>query len=118
MKNLKILRKNNNFTLQKLANELSISPQVLSRYEREERQADYETLKKIAIFFDVSIDYLLGASTYYYPDKIKELKNAELTLDEKKLLDDFRSLPRSERNQASEYVHYLAHRRGIQNKNA
>lgn len=33
---------------------------TISRYETEERQADYETLIKIADYFNVSIDYLLG----------------------------------------------------------
>lgn len=33
---------------------------TVSRYENLERQADYETLVKIADYFDVSLDYLLG----------------------------------------------------------
>ena len=32
----------------------------ISRYENCEREADYATLIKIADYFDVSIDYLLG----------------------------------------------------------
>ena len=31
----------------------------ISRYENEQRQADYETLIAFADYFDVSIDYLL-----------------------------------------------------------
>lgn len=33
---------------------------TVSRYENGEREADYETLIKIADYFDVSLDYLLG----------------------------------------------------------
>ena len=101
--------------------ELGISPQVLSRYERGEREADYSTLNKIAVFFDVSIDYLLGVSTYFYPDKIKEQKSSasELTPAEQELLNNFRSLPRAEQAQANEYVRYIAERRGTKkNKGA
>ena len=112
MKNLKILRKSKNYTLQQLAQELEISTQVLSRYEREERQADYATLSKIAHYFDVSIDYLLGISSYYYPDKVKEIKKAGLSPSEEELLNIFRSLPGLEQTQAIEYVHYLADKRG------
>ena len=119
MKNLKTLRKSKQYTLQQLAKELAISAQVLSRYEREERQADYSTLAKIANFFDVSIDYLLGQSIYYYPDKVKEIKSfSEITSEEQALLNDFRSLPHQERAQAIEYVHYLADKRGSKNKHA
>ena len=114
MKNLKFLRKSLNMTLQQLSDELGTSPQVLSRYERGEHQADYNTLAKIARFFNVSIDYLLGATKDEIVPKGKS--SPELTSEEQSLLNDFRSLPRQERAQASEYVHYLADRRG--NKNA
>ncbi|MGE7843769.1 helix-turn-helix domain-containing protein [Lysinibacillus sp. NPDC093712] len=33
---------------------------ALGKYEREERQPVFETLEKLADYFDVSIDYLLG----------------------------------------------------------
>lgn len=50
MKNLKLLRKSMNMTLQQLADELGTSTQVLSRYERGEHKADYNTLEKTARF--------------------------------------------------------------------
>ncbi len=117
MKNLKILRKSANLTLLELAEDLGTSAQVLSRYEREEHQADYNTLQKIANYFDVSIDYLLGFSTYYYPDNVKK-SSSNLTSEEQELLNNYRSLPAPERAQASEYVNFLTERRGIKNKHA
>ena len=56
---LKELRKENNITQLKLAMDLSISQNTISRYETGERQADYETLIAIADYFGVSLDYLL-----------------------------------------------------------
>lgn len=56
---LKELRKENNITQLKLAMDLSISQNTISRYETGERQADYKTLIAIADYFDVSLDYLL-----------------------------------------------------------
>ena len=44
----------------KLALELNINQNTISRYENPEREADYETLIKFADYFDVSLDYLLG----------------------------------------------------------
>lgn len=56
---LKELRKKRNWSQQRLAYELCMNQNTLSRYETGEREADYATLIKIADFFDVSIDYLL-----------------------------------------------------------
>ena len=39
---------------------LYINQNTVSRYENLEREADYETLIKLADYFDVSLDYLLG----------------------------------------------------------
>ena len=40
--------------------DLNINQNSISRYENEERQADYNMLIIIADYFDVSVDYLLG----------------------------------------------------------
>ena len=45
-----------------MANILQITQQAYSNYENGKRQPDYETLKKIAAFFNISIDYLLEAT--------------------------------------------------------
>ena len=57
---LKELRKQRKISQLKLAMDLSLSQNSISRYETGERQADYNTLIRIADYFDVSIDYLLG----------------------------------------------------------
>ena len=44
---------------QKLAIELGMNQNSVSRYETGGREADYQTLISIADYFDVSIDYLL-----------------------------------------------------------
>lgn len=56
---LKFLRNKKRITQQRLAIELGINQNSLSRYETGQRQADYDTLIKIANYFDVSVDYLL-----------------------------------------------------------
>lgn len=57
---LVILRKSNGLTRKALAEKFSISYSALSNYENNERFPDQEMLIKIADFFDVSVDYLLG----------------------------------------------------------
>ncbi len=46
-------------TQQRLAIELNMNQNTISRYESGEREADYQTLIRFADFFNVSIDYLL-----------------------------------------------------------
>lgn len=57
---LKKLRKQNKISQVKLALDLNMSQNSVSRYENMERQADYNTLIRIADYFGVSLDYLLG----------------------------------------------------------
>ncbi len=56
---LKELRKKRNITQLKLAMDLGLNQNAISRYETGEREADYKTLIALANYFDVTIDYLL-----------------------------------------------------------
>ena len=57
---LKKLRKERNISQLKLALDLNMNQNTISRYENLEREADYKTLIRIADYFSVSLDYLLG----------------------------------------------------------
>ena len=56
---LKKLRKTRNISQLKLALDLNMNQNSISRYETGEREADYATLIRLADYFNVSIDYLL-----------------------------------------------------------
>jgi transcriptional regulator with XRE-family HTH domain len=56
---LKELRKRRGISQLKLALDLNMNQNTISRYENGVHQADYATLIKIADYFNVSIDYLL-----------------------------------------------------------
>ena len=56
---LKKLRKMRNISQLKLAIDLNMNQNSISRYETGEREADYATLIKLADYFGVSVDYLL-----------------------------------------------------------
>ena len=64
---LKELRKKRKITQLKLALDLNMNQNTISRYETMEYEADYETLIRFADYFDVSLDYLLGRDST--PDK-------------------------------------------------
>ena len=57
---LRELRKQKNISQLKLAMDLHLNQNTISRYETGERQADYKTLIMFADYFNVSIDYLLN----------------------------------------------------------
>ena len=57
---LKKLRKMRKISQLKLALDLNMNQNSISRYENGEREADYDTLIKFADYFGVSLDYLLG----------------------------------------------------------
>ncbi len=57
---LKELRKKRNITQLKLAMDLNMNQNTISRYENGEREAGYKELILLADYFNVSIDYLLG----------------------------------------------------------
>ncbi len=79
---IKELRTEQNLSLRELASKLGISYTSLGKYERNEQQPSFETLEKIADYFQVSIDYLLGRSdnrTYdnlVFDTDMKHLKKA------------------------------------------
>ncbi|AEE96927.1 helix-turn-helix domain-containing protein [Mahella australiensis] len=54
------LRKERKMTQEELANVLGISRSALSLYETDKRQPDFQTICRLADFFNVSVDYLLG----------------------------------------------------------
>ena len=57
---IKELRNEKKQTLKQMAEAFGTSNQVISRYELGQAEPDFETLIKIADYFNVSVDYLLG----------------------------------------------------------
>ena len=53
------LRKKRKISQLKLAMDLGLNQNSISRYEKGQREADYKTLIAFADYFNVSIDYLL-----------------------------------------------------------
>ena len=62
MEQLRKLRKKNNLSMKELGKVLNVSESTISLYESGKREPDFETLIKLAEYFNVSTDYLLGRS--------------------------------------------------------
>lgn len=57
---LRKLRRERNLTQTELANSLNVSNGTIAMWETEKRQPDLDMVSKIASFFNVSVDYLMG----------------------------------------------------------
>lgn len=78
---LKQLRIEKNLLQKDLAHMLDISTSAYGFYEQGKRQPDLDTLCKLANFFDVTIDYLLGRSAIYSaPTEIADISDDETQL--------------------------------------
>lgn len=57
---IKELRDEKNISQKELASFLGVSPSTIGMYEQDRRTPDSEMILKLADFFDVTTDYLLG----------------------------------------------------------
>lgn len=62
LKRLKESRKQKKLTQQDMANFLEINRQGYAKYENNQSESNHETVKMLAVFFNVTTDNLLGHS--------------------------------------------------------
>ena len=74
--NLKKLRTSKNLSQSKLSKILGISSSTIGMYEQGRRFPDQTILTKIADFFDVSTDYLLGRNPQNPPTEFNNATDA------------------------------------------
>ena len=84
MERLKQLRLEKNLSQKKLAESLGISQQLINNYENGHHEPGIALLKKTALFFAVTIDYLVGLGNERQPS----LKSGEA-----ELIKLYRTLP-------------------------
>ncbi len=89
---LKYLRKKNKLTQVELGENINVSQSTLALFESEKRDISSDMIIKIANYFDVSTDYLLGLSSTQ-----EAVHHEQLSDDEAKLLNTYRSLGTDEK---------------------
>lgn len=80
IKNLKKLRLETNSTQQQLADYIMVSQQSVNKYENHDVEPDIETLIKIADYFDVSVDYLIGRKDWVDSSELFACENNDKTI--------------------------------------
>lgn len=73
MNRLRFLRNEKGESLEKIAKYLNVTIQTISNYETEKRDMTPDTILKLAEYFNVSTDYLLGKSDIRNPEEIKKI---------------------------------------------
>ncbi len=63
-KNLKELRLERGLTQREVADALKINSVTYLHYEKDQREPPLTLLADMAVFFDVSVDFLLGLTSY------------------------------------------------------
>ncbi|MDG2979645.1 helix-turn-helix transcriptional regulator [Latilactobacillus curvatus] len=81
---LKELRKEMNKTQEQVAQSVGITRPAYTAYESGKRQPDFEMLKKLAEYFNVSADYLLGTSPnkHYYDLTEKDKRGIDKQIED------------------------------------
>ena len=112
---LKELRAKKDMSQAELAEILGVTQQAVGRWEKELNMPDIETLKKIADYFHVTTDYLLGNEPegtkkgYYLDAETAEIANALKEGDGmlRVMFDTVRNLPPEKMKEAASYIEYL-----------
>ncbi len=95
---LKELRIKHNISQAEMAKILNVSQKSISNYENGLSDPNIETLKKIADFFRITIDSLVGHEVPYLLDK------STLTAEQKVLVGEVTTLNREQCNNVSAYI--------------
>lgn len=100
------LRKERGLSQKAVADSIGISQSTIAKIEVDRNEATASTLRKLADFFGVSADYLLGRTEEY--GGIVGVASSQLTDEEEELLRLFRKLPDEYRSHELESLRLFA----------
>ncbi len=94
-KQLKDLRNSIQYTQKQLAEYLGLSANCVCEWEKGRSEPSLSTIRKLAAFFDVSADYLLGLEDDFgtRPATAPVPMGDNYTADERKIIEQYRSIP-------------------------
>lgn len=115
---LKRLRTKKGLTSEELCSKIGIKGGSYRNYERNDRKPDYDTLVKLADFYGVTTDYLLGRPTAQPPTDALEQLFSEKSFSalEEELLRKYMELPHEARQAVVRFIND-ATAKALQRKN-
>ena len=93
--NLSKLREEKQISQAKLGEIIGVTQPTINKYENHDNQPDFETLKKLADYFETSVDFLIGHTNIRR--KIEPVDTYALNEIESELIDSFRALTPEQR---------------------
>lgn len=94
LENLRKLRMDSGVTQKQLADAIGVSQQSINKYENHNIEPDIETIKRLAAFFQTSVDFLIGYAQEAPPISSEELR----------LLRQYRRLSRRQQDCVREII--------------
>lgn len=104
--NLRNLRREQNISAATLAIYLNVSKSAISMWESGKARPSRENLNKLAKYFNVTMDYLIGREDTAIDDILtdEEIINVE---NGKTILKDMAHLSKEEQDKVKEYIEFL-----------
>lgn len=96
---IKKLREGKNISQKELAKELGVTDAMVSMYENDKKNPSLEVITKLAAFFNVSTDYLLGAET---------MQDSEMPKNIRAVARDLLDLPEENRKLAIDMIKMMS----------
>ena len=100
---IKELRSEKSITQQEIASAIKISRSVISEYESGKSEPTANVIIKLADFFGVSADYLLGRSDDLGNITVQSPTESQLTAEEKELLSLFRKMTSGQKTRVTAF---------------
>ena len=93
--NLKRLRQETGVSQQRLADAIWVSQPSINKYENQNNEPDIDVLKRMADFFDTSIDFIVGRTDVRR--RIESTQPCHLNDIEMQMIENFRALTDAQR---------------------
>ena len=109
---LKQLRTEKELSQKELGKMVSVDKSTICLYESGGRQPNFKVMEKLADYFDVSLDYLIGRT--YGPDKTaagKSTWDIEELFNTAKIMYQGKQIPAEVKQEILEYIEFLIHKR-------
>lgn len=105
LENLRKIRESKNITQLKLATDLGVTQELISRYELGSSFPQPSMLIKLANYFNCSVDYLLDLTNITTP--IRYIVSDIKTLENSELLNKYNSLSKEDKKYFDKFLTFL-----------
>lgn len=104
---LRQLRDLNKVTQEELAKYLGVGRPTIAGYETKGKQPSFEILDKIADFFNVSVDYLLGRTNIQNHEGLPIMESSEEYYVDNEMIKDINNLSPESQEDLEAYIKLL-----------